>query len=186
MLTSSTPSPDMENNGLLLEDVPLLLSITTPPLAPAFSIIRAFSESLAANQFCQSSVEQKSIADLLQKKYQQKFGKFLSWLNGKFNIHKKLQILSYFLQRCRLQNVDQSSQKYEKKKKKVKEPNVSHVRPEEPCHSRKYGLILASCKVARIPEHFDCWFRAFHNLSRDFLALSIWSTYVACALHYLH
>ena len=44
MLTSSTPSPLMENNGLLEDVVPLLLSITIPPLAPAFSKIRALSK----------------------------------------------------------------------------------------------------------------------------------------------
>ena len=43
MLTSSTPSPDMENKGLFVDVLPLLLSITIPPLAPAFSKILAFS-----------------------------------------------------------------------------------------------------------------------------------------------
>ena len=41
---SSVPSPDIENKGLLAAVVPLLLSTTIPPLAPAFSKIRAFSE----------------------------------------------------------------------------------------------------------------------------------------------
>lgn len=43
MLTSSVPSPDMEKRGLLVAVVPLLLSTTMPPLAPAFSKMRAFS-----------------------------------------------------------------------------------------------------------------------------------------------
>ena len=44
MLMSSVPSPDIENKGLLADVVPLLLSTTMPPLAPAFSNIRAFSK----------------------------------------------------------------------------------------------------------------------------------------------
>ena len=44
ILMSSVPSPDIENKGLLAAVVPLLLSTTIPPLAPAFSKIRAFSE----------------------------------------------------------------------------------------------------------------------------------------------
>ena len=45
ILTSSVPSPDIENKGLLVAVVPLLLSTTIPPFAPDFSKIRAFSKS---------------------------------------------------------------------------------------------------------------------------------------------
>ncbi len=43
MLTSSSPSPDMEKRGLFVDVLPLLESTTMPPLAPAFSKTRAFS-----------------------------------------------------------------------------------------------------------------------------------------------